>query len=85
MRRLLKAAPERPSRKLSYFFEGALSAAANYFFMRAERFADHHRGRTDGTAEEMSLASGTHLGPYEILCALGAGDMGEVTRRATRS
>ena len=26
----------------------------------------------------MSLAAGTRLGPYEILAAIGAGDMGEV-------
>jgi len=28
----------------------------------------------------MPLASGTHLGPYEILSAIGAGGMGEVYR-----
>ncbi len=28
----------------------------------------------------MTLATGTKLGPYEILSPLGAGGMGEVTR-----
>jgi len=28
----------------------------------------------------MALASGTHVGPYEILSAIGAGGMGEVYR-----
>ena|SRR3981081_2617688 len=28
----------------------------------------------------MSLPSGTKLGPYEIVCAIGAGGMGEVYR-----
>jgi serine/threonine protein kinase len=33
----------------------------------------------------MSLAAGARLGPYEILAAIGAGDMGEVCRaRDTR-
>ena|SRR5215831_10846363 len=29
---------------------------------------------------QMALASGTHVGPYEILSAIGAGGMGEVYR-----
>src|SRR5262249_15614335 len=32
----------------------------------------------------MSLASGTRLGPYEILDAIGAGGMGEVTHDGKR-
>jgi serine/threonine protein kinase len=28
----------------------------------------------------MAIQSGTHLGPYEILSAIGAGGMGEVYR-----
>ena len=28
----------------------------------------------------MAIQSGTHLGPYEILSAMGAGGMGEVYR-----
>jgi hypothetical protein len=29
---------------------------------------------------QMALASGTHVGPYEIIYAIGAGSMGEVCR-----
>ena len=33
----------------------------------------------------MTLAAGTHLGPYEVLSAIGAGGMGQVYRaRDTR-
>ena len=28
----------------------------------------------------MALTPGTRLGPYEILCSLGAGEMGDVSR-----
>src|SRR5262249_34382668 len=42
------------------------------------RTADYRRRQLGGRVEEMSLASGARLGPYEILAPLGAGGMGEV-------
>ena len=38
------------------------------------------RIRADSSLRNMSLGPGTHLGPYEILSAIGAGGMGEVYR-----
>jgi eukaryotic-like serine/threonine-protein kinase len=40
----------------------------------------HDRSQLDFWGEEMTLASGTKLGPYEITGAIGAGGMGEVYR-----
>ena len=39
---------------------------------------DHRRAERDRRAQAMSLSTGSRLGPYEILSALGAGGMGEV-------
>ena len=33
--------------------------------------------RDDGMRRPMPIQSGTHLGPYEIISAIGAGGMGE--------
>jgi hypothetical protein len=37
------------------------------------------------THSEMGLAPGTRIGPYEVVSAIGAGGMGEVTAYAIRA
>ena len=37
-----------------------------------------HKSLVANSVEEMALATGAHLGHYEIQSALGAGGMGEV-------
>ncbi len=47
--------------------------------------SDHCRAQLAGGAEEMTLAAGAKLGPYEVISPAGAGGMGEVYRaRDTR-
>src|SRR5262249_57288239 len=45
---------------------------------RAREFHTHPLGALQGRGSEMSLASGTKLGPYSIAAPIGAGGMGEV-------